>query len=51
MAQFSAAWFKIYLDETPEQYEIDFSAMIYGTGADGVCSGGHGTVTACTVEK
>jgi hypothetical protein len=50
LAQFSAAWFKLYLDETPQAYGIDFNAMIYGTGEDGVCSGGDGDMTMCTIE-
>lgn len=49
-AQFSAAWFKLYLDKTPCDYGIDFNAMIYGTGVDGICSGGDGEMTMCKFD-
>ena len=51
IAQFSAAWFKLYLDKTPTAYGIDFNSMIYGTGVEGMCSGGDGTMTSCIVGK
>jgi hypothetical protein len=50
LAQFSAAWFKLYLDKTPEDFGLDFQSMIYGSGSDGVCSGGDGEMTQCTIE-
>ena len=51
LAQYSAAWFKLYLDKTPTNYGIDFDSMIYGTGTDSVCSGGDGEMTACTINR
>jgi hypothetical protein len=50
IAQFSAAWFKLYLDNTPVAFGVDFDAMIYGKGSEGMCSGGDGAVTACTFD-
>ena len=50
LAQFSAAWFKLYLDKTPIAYGIDFNDMIYGESSQSVCSGGDGSVTACMFE-
>ena len=50
LAQFSAAWFKLYLDRTPSMYGIDFHDMIYGDGPEGMCSGGDGSMTACTFD-
>jgi hypothetical protein len=51
LAQYSAAWFKLYLDKTPTDFGIDFDAMIYGDGTDGMCSGGDGDMTACTAQR
>lgn len=51
LAQFSVAWFKLYLDETPYANGFDYDAMIYGQGAQGVCSGGDGNMTTCTIER
>ena len=51
LAQFSAAWFKLHLDNTPRAYGIDFEAMIYSNGADGLCGGGDGEMTTCTLIK
>ena len=51
LAQFSVAWFKLYLDQTPQAFGLDFDAMLYGQGSDGVCSGGDGQMTHCTIER
>lgn len=51
IAQFSAAWFKLYLDQTPVDFGIDFNGMIYGTGVSGVCAGGDGEMTTCTIDQ
>lgn len=51
LAQFSAAWFKLHLDETPRAYGIDFEDMIYGTGGTGMCSGGDGDMTSCKLDS
>jgi hypothetical protein len=52
LAQFSAAWFKLYLDQTPQAYGLDFQDMIYGTGGGGtgICSGGDGDMTSCKFD-
>ena len=50
LAQFSAAWFKLYLDETSQAYGIDFQDMIYGTDSTGICSGGDGEMTSCKFD-
>lgn len=53
VSQFSAAWFKLYLDKTPQAYGIDFQEMIYGTDTatgTGICSGGDGDMTSCKFD-
>jgi len=50
LAQFSAAWFKLYLDKTPQDFGLDFKEMVYGAGSGGLCSGGDGDMTRCSVE-
>ncbi len=47
LGQFSAAWFKLYLDKTPTALGFDFHEMIYGKSSDSVCSGGDGSMSAC----
>ena len=49
LAQFSAAWLKIYLDETPQAFGLDFHEMIFGSGAGSVCGGGDGQMANCTI--
>jgi hypothetical protein len=51
LAQFSAAWLKIYLDETPQSYGLDFYDMIYGTNIGSLCAGGDGIMAACVTDK
>lgn len=51
LAQFSAAWFKLYLDKTPIAYGIDFNEMIYGTSQKSICYGGDGELTTCKFES
>jgi len=50
LAQFTAAWFKVYLDLTPQAYGFDFADMLFGTGPDSMCHGGDGQMTECTLE-
>lgn len=51
LAQFTAAWFKVYLEGTPQAFGIDFDAMLYGSGPDSVCGGGDGGVKECTLLR
>ena len=50
LGKWSAAWFKIYLDETPRADGHDYHEMILGTGSQSLCHGGDGTMTACEVH-
>ena len=51
LAQYSAAWFKLYLDKTPTADGIDYYAMIYGLDSGGMCSGGDGVLTTCKFDS
>ena len=61
LAQFSAAWFKLYLDKTPQALGLDFHEMIYGASAGvgagvgaghplSLCTGADGPMTQCVLE-
>ena len=55
LATFTAAWFKIFVDETPQWTApngtaYDFHEMIYGTGGDSLCGGGDGDMETCTLK-
>jgi predicted dienelactone hydrolase len=48
LGQFTAAWFKIYLDKTPQADKNDYHEMIYGTSKDSLCGGGDGKMAKDT---
>merc|ERR1712070_1066212 len=50
LAPLTAAWFKIFLDETPQQGGIDFHDLIFGTGSSSLCHGGDGDMSECEVH-
>merc|ERR1711957_1026836 len=39
LASLTAAWFKIYLDETPVADEVDYHELVFGKMCDGVYDG------------
>merc|ERR1712032_853313 len=47
---YTAAWFKNFLDETPQADGNDYHDMIFGTGSNSLCHGGDGGMTACEVH-
>lgn len=49
LATFSAAWFKVFLDETPQSGGVDYKAMVFGTGSSSLCHGGDGAMSGCKV--
>ena len=49
LPQFTAAWLKIYLDQTPQADGNDYHRMIYGNSTDSLCNGGDGSMEACEV--
>ena len=61
MAQYMAAWFKLYLDGWTEATPggtgaVNFDDMIYGTGPTSICTGGDGDMggsgpTTCEMQR
>ena len=50
-SQYTAAWFKLYLEGKKTEFGIDFDNMIYGTGEDSVCGGQDGAMAECTMKR
>lgn len=51
LASYSAAWFKIYFDQTPQAYGIDFYNMLFGDDDTSLCGGGDGDMEQCTLVQ
>jgi hypothetical protein len=51
LAQYTAAWFKVYLDETPQDHGIDFENMLFGDSKNSLCGGGDGEMEACVLHR
>jgi len=51
LAQFSAAWYKLHLENKTTEHGINFEAMIYGTGKDSLCHGGDGKMVQCVMKR
>lgn len=51
LAQFTAAWFKVYLDLTPKAYGVDFDSMLFGKDGRSICGGGDGAMAECEMHK
>merc|ERR1712072_160023 len=49
LGMWSAAWFKVYLDETPQSGGVDYKKFIFGTDTDSLCHGGDGAMAKCDV--
>ena len=45
--QFTAAWFKLTIDQKLEEFGIDFEEMIYGGSKESICNGGDGKMRTC----
>lgn len=50
VAPFTAAWFKIFLDQTPQADGYDYHDMIFGKGANSLCNGGDGDMETCELH-
>ena len=50
-AQFTAAWFKLYLQKRSFDFDFDFEAMIYGSTNSSLCGGGDGPLVNCTLLR
>ena len=49
LALYTAAWFKLYIDGTPQWRGTDFDAMIHGNSTNSLCGGGDGATAECSV--
>ena len=49
LAKFSAAWFKIHLEQVDKQDGIDYNDLIYGSSNTSLCGGGDGAMEECIV--
>jgi len=45
--QYTVAWFKLYLDKTPQSLTVDWEELIFGSGRYSMCNGGFGDVVSC----
>merc|ERR1719253_1132109 len=50
LATYSAAWFKVFLDKTPQENSVDYESMIFGNETSSLCHGGDGAMEECTVH-
>lgn len=48
---FTAAWFKVYVDETPTANGFDFEALLFGNASTSLCGGGDGRMEECKVTR
>ena len=51
LAQFSAAWIKLYLNDVKQEGQTDFDALIHGSGPVSLCGGGDGAMEQCEVRQ
>jgi hypothetical protein len=51
LPQFTAAWFKLYLEGKREEYGVDFEDLLYGNGTHTLCGGGGGAMENCTLLR
>lgn len=47
VAKFTAAWFKLFVDNTPEADGNDYNELVFGTGTSSLCHGGDGSMRQC----
>ena len=44
LSKYTAAFFKLYLDQTPQADGFDYENMIFGNDISSVCGGGDGSI-------
>ena len=49
LAFYTVAWFKLFVDQTPQAYGQDFQQLIYGTDKNSLCGGGDGDMKDCNL--
>jgi hypothetical protein len=48
--QFTAAWFKLHVENKKSEFGIDFEAMLYGNGTNSICGGDDGGMSKCDIR-
>ncbi len=51
LAQFTAAWFHVFLSKSPRAFGLDFDSMIFGSDHTSLCGGGNGEMVNCTLVR
>jgi len=51
IATYTIAWFKVYLDQTPQAHGTDFAGQLYGNGTASLCGGGDGAMADCKMMR
>ena len=49
--QFTAAWFKLHLENKTTEFDIDFEEMIYGNDTKSICNGGDSSMIKCETKQ
>jgi hypothetical protein len=51
LGRYTAAFFKLFVDNTTSDAGGDYEEMIYGRGPTSLCGGGYGTMSECDVGE
>eukprot|EP01048_Picozoa_sp_COSAG05_P011218 COSAG05_NODE_1043_length_6061_cov_10.071285_5_plen_341_part_00 len=51
LPQFTAAWFKLYLEGRALEFGLDFDALLWGNSSSSLCGGGAGKMAACQLIR
>ncbi len=51
LALFTAAWLKLFVDETPVADGFNYEALLFGNASDSLCGGGDGSMEECEVRR
>lgn len=51
LPQYSVAWFKVYLEQKPQEFGINFEDLVFGNGTNSVCGGGDGQMAECMLKN
>lgn len=49
--QYTAAWFKLHLENKRSEFGLDFHEWIYGEGAGSICGGDDGEMKKCDMRE
>ena len=51
LALATVAWFKLFVDGTPQSEGMDWEALIFGNGSTSLCGGGDGAMEDCEMLR